>query len=105
MGPTLTRRFRIYTGYTDDLPTGDIYQITALATNIVLSTGIENFTRYIERGYWNSTGETSLIFEIISSAPETHLLVQNAATLLKQLPEAPQEAVLVTIEPVETYLI
>lgn len=104
MGPTIARRYRIYIGYTDDLLDSPD-RLIALATNLILNAGIENFTRHINVGFWNGKHETSCTFEIISSAPYIGLRVQQIAAMLKEMPEGPQETVLLTVEPTETYLI
>lgn len=99
-----TRRFRIYVGYTDgqlaDNPT-----ILPWATQILLDAGIDNFTRYREQGFWNQIGETAVIFEIISSDQNMPFRVRRAAATLKTMPEGKQEAVLVTTDLIESYLI
>lgn len=103
MGPIPTRRFRIYVGYPDHvLRDTTTIQATAILLN---NADIDNFTRYEERGFWNRLGETAVIFEIISNEADMPMRIHNAAILLKKMPEGKQEAVLVTTDLIESYVI
>ncbi len=105
MGPTMTRRFRIYVGYTDQQLTDDPIVIIRASETLFNIAGIDNFTRYKQKGYWNRIEETAIIFEIISSHPHMPFRIRHAATMLKEMPEGPQEAVLVTTDLIESYVI
>lgn len=105
MGPIPTHRFRIYVGYPDSQLVLDPRLIIQATDRLLQIAGIDNFTRYIETGFWNGKKETAIIFEIISSSAHMPLRVSRAAALLKDMPEGEQEAVLVTTDLIESYVI
>lgn len=100
-----TRRFRIYVGYTDEQLADDPTILRAAKQTLLNIAGISNFTQYTEKGYWNRIGETASIFEIISSDQNMPFRVRQAASMLKALPGGQQEAVLVTTDLIESYVI
>ena len=105
MEPTLTRRFRIYVGYTDEQLANDPFMPTRAAQTLLNIAGIDNFTQYKEKGYWNRISETAIIFEIISNDRTMPMRIHNAASMLKRMPGGKQEAVLVTTDLIESYII
>jgi len=101
----LARKYRIYVGYTDEQLANNPSLLIQAAQALLNVAGIDNFTQYKEKGYWNRTGETAVIFEIISNDRAMAKRIHNAANMLKIMPKGEQKAILVTIEPVESYVI
>lgn len=95
-----TTRTTVYTGY----PWND-NGARLMVENILAECGVLNYTIYSAAGHWKGGSEIALIIEVLGDSGEAEFAITQAANVLKNNIDRPQEAIYIVTELVDLVVI
>lgn len=95
-----TAKTTVYVGY----PNADLSALI-MVENILHECGVFNYTLHIGFGHWKGGSERAFIIEVLGDSGEDDFAINEAAHVLKNNTDRPQEAVYIVRELVDLVVI